>query len=55
MMTVITIIGIFKCYFSGGQIALSFKKQNKKNNNDVNIELGKTSRLQELCVVQDNT
>ena len=47
-------MGIFKCYFSGEHIALSIKK-NKKNNNDVNIELGKTNRLKALCMVQVNT
>ena len=42
---------IFKCYFSGELIALSFKKI-KKNNNGVNIELGKTDRLKALCMMQ---
>ena len=44
-------MAIFKCYFSGEHIALSFKK----NNNDVNIELGKTNRLKALCMMQINT
>ena len=34
---IIIIMVIFKCYFSGEIIALSYKKQN--NNNGVNIEL----------------
>ena len=34
---------IFKCYFSGELIALSINK----NNNGVNIALGKTNRLDE--------
>ena len=49
---------IFKCYFSGELIALSFKKniyknKNKQNNNNgVNIELLKTNRLKALCMMQ---
>ena len=47
---------IFKCYFSGELIALSFKKmyikKKKNNNNGVNIELGKTNRLKALCMMQ---
>ena len=44
---------IFKCYFSGELIALSQKIFFKKNNNnDVNIELGKTNRLKALCMMQ---
>ena len=39
---------IFKCYFSGELIALSYKK----NNSGVNIELGKTNRLKELCMME---
>ena len=39
---------IFKCYFSGEHITLSYKK----NNNDVNIELGITNRLKALCMMQ---
>ena len=46
----IIIIIIFKCYFSGELIALSYKKNN--NNNGVNIELGKTNRLKALCMMQ---
>ena len=46
------IMGILKCYFSGEHIALSLRKNN--NNNDVNIELGKTNRLKALCMVQVN-
>ena len=42
---------IFKCYFSGEHIALSIKK----NNNGVNMELGKTNRLKALCMMQINT
>ena len=41
---------IFKCYFSGELIALSYKKT--KNNSGVNIELGKTNRLKELCMME---
>ena len=47
----IIIMVIFKCYFSGEQIALSIKN----NNNGVNIELGKTSRIKALCMMQINT
>ena len=46
---------IFKCYFSGELIALSFKKYIEKkqsNNNRFNIELGKTNRLKALCMMQ---
>ena len=42
---------IFKCYFSVEHIALSINK----NNNGVNIELGKTNRLKALCMMQINT
>ena len=42
--------GYFKCYFTGEHIALSLK-----NNNDVNIEVGKTNILTALCMVQVNT
>ena len=38
---IIIIMVIFKCYFSGEHIALSINK----NNNGVNIALGKTNRL----------
>ena len=48
---IIIIIIIFMCYFSGEHIALSIKK----NNNGVNIELGKTNRLKALCMMQINT
>ena len=41
---------IFKCYFSGEHISLSINK----NNNGVNIELGKTNRLKALCMMQIN-
>ena len=44
--------GYFKCYFSGELIALSLKNKKLKNNNGVNIELGKTSRLKALCMMQ---
>ena len=47
---IIIIMVIFKCYFSGEHIALSLK-----NNNGVNIELGKTNRLKALCMMQINT
>ena len=40
---------ILICYFSGEHIALSIKKN--KNNNGVNIELGKTNRLKALCMI----
>ena len=43
--------GYFKCYFSGEHIAPSINK----NNNGVNIELGKTNRLKALCMMQINT
>ena len=39
--------GYFKCYFSGEHIALSINK----NNNGVNIELGKTNKLKALCMM----
>ena len=48
---IIIIMVIFKCYFSGEHIALSINK----NNNGVNIELGKTNRLKALCMMQINT
>ena len=44
---------IFKCYFSGELIALSYiNKQNNNNNSGVNIELGKTKRLKALCMME---
>ena len=43
--------GYFTCYFSGEHIALSINK----NNNGVNIALGKTNRLKALCMMQINT
>ena len=46
----IIIMVIFKCYFSGELIALSINK----NNNGVNIALGKTNRLKALCMMQIN-
>ena len=46
---IIIIMVIFKCYFSGELIALSYKK---KNNSGVNIELGKTNRLKALCMME---
>ena len=53
---IIIIMVIFKCYFSGELIALSYiyiKKKKKKNNNSgVNIELGKTNRLKALCMME---
>ena len=51
---IIIIMVIFKCYFSGELIALSQKniKTKNNNNNDVNIELGKTKRLKALCMMQ---
>ena len=48
---IIIIMVIFKCYFSGEHIALSINK----NNNGVNIALGKTNRLKALCMMQINT
>ena len=50
IIIIIIIMVIFKCYFSGEHIALSIKK----NNNGVKIELGKTSRLKALCMMQVN-
>ena len=52
IIIVIIIMGIFKCYYSGEHIDLSLIKN---NNNDVNMELGKTNRLKALCMVQVNT
>ena len=46
---------IFKCYFSGEHIAPSIIKNKQKNNNGVNIELGKTNRLKAQCMMQINT
>ena len=48
---IIIIMVIFKCYFSGEHLSLSINK----NNNGVNIELGKTNRLKALCMMQINT
>ena len=50
LMELIIIMVIFKCYISGEHIALSLK-----NNNGVNIELGKTNRIKPLCMMQINT
>ena len=50
IVIIIIIMVIFMCYFSGEHIALSLK-----NNNGVNIELGKTNRLKALCMMQINT
>ena len=50
-LIIIIIMFIFKCYFSGEHIALSINK----NNNGVNIALGKTNRLKALCMMQINT
>ena len=47
VIIIIIIMVIFKSYFSGELIALSYKK-----NNGVNIELGKTNRLKALCMMQ---
>ena len=47
----IIIMVIFKCYFSGEIIALSYKKTNN-NKSGVNIELGKTNRLKALCMME---
>ena len=41
LVLIVIIMVIFKCYFSGEHIALSINK----NNNGVNIALGKTNRL----------
>ena len=49
---IIIIMVISKFYFSGEHIAISIKN---KNNNGVNIELGKTNRLKALCMMQINT
>ena len=52
IIIIIIIMVIFKCYFSGELIVLSLKIFFIKNNNDVNIELGKTNRLKALCMMQ---
>ena len=53
---IIIIMAIFKCYFSGELIALSYEKQKKQkkynNNCGVNIELGKTNKLKALCMME---
>ena len=36
---------IFKCYFSGELIALSYIKKQNNNNSGVNIELGKNKQM----------
>ena len=47
------IMVIPRCNFSGELIALSYKKNEKNNNNSgVNIELGKTYRLKALRMMQ---
>ena len=53
---IIIIMVVFKCYFSGELIALSYKKKTKKKNNSgVNIELGeKKNRLKALCKMEIN-
>ena len=51
LLIIIIIMVIFKCYFSGEHIALSINK----NNNGVNIVLGKINRLKALCMMQINT
>ena len=48
---IIIIMVIFKCYFSGELIALSYKEK-KINNSGVNIELGNTNRLKALCMME---
>ena len=48
----IIIMVIFKCYFSGELIALSYIKKKNNNNSGVNIELGKTNRLKALCMME---
>ena len=50
LLLIIIMMVIFKCYFSGEFIALSFFR-----NNGVTIELGKTNRLEALCIMQINT
>ena len=50
VLTLIIMV-ISKCYFSGEHIALSINK----NNNGVNIELGKTNILKALRMMQINT
>ena len=52
LFIIIIIMVIFKCYFSGELIALSYKKKNKNNYSGVNIELGKTNRLKSLCMME---
>ena len=53
MRGLIIIMVIFKCYFSGELIALSYiKKKQKQKNSGVNIELGKTNRLKALCMIE---
>ena len=52
---IIIIMVIFKCYFSGEHIVLSIKNKKIKNNNCVNMELGKTNRLKALSMMQINT
>ena len=53
LIIIIIIMVIFKCYFSGEIIALSYKKsKNNNNNSGVNIELGKTNRLKALCMME---
>ena len=49
-LIIIIIMVIFKYYFSGEHISLSIRK----NNNGVNIELGKSNRLKVLCMMQIN-
>ena len=41
---------IYKCYFSGEHVALSINK----NNNGVNIALGKNNGLKALCMMRIN-
>ena len=50
IIIIIIIMVIFTCYFSGEHIATS----SKKNNNGVDVELGKTNRLKALCMMQVN-
>ena len=51
LLIIIIIMVIFKCYFIEEHMALSINK----NNNGVNIALGKTNRLKALCMMQINT
>ena len=51
LFIIIIIMVIFRCYLSGEHITLSINK----NDNGVNIALGKTNRLKALCMMRINT